>query len=164
MLELLSDIEFWVAVAFVILVGAALYYKVPARVGAILDERADLIRQELEDARKLREEAQKLLASHEAKRKQAERDVQEILDVAKQEAEALAAEMRRDFEAMIERRRAAAEDAIKRAEIEAVQEIRTHAAELSVATAEEVLRKHIKGAKATKLIDDSVKTISERLH
>lgn len=164
MLELLSDIEFWVAVAFVILVGATLYYKVPARVGAILDERADLIRQELEDARKLREEAQKLLASHEAKRKQAERDVQEILDVAKQEAEALAAEMRRDFEAMIERRRAAAEDAIKRAEIEAVQDIRTHAAELSVATAEEVLRKHIKGAKATKLIDDSVKTISERLH
>ncbi len=164
MLELLSDVEFWVAVAFVILVGAVLYYKVPARVAAILDERADIIRQELEDARKLREEAQKLLASHEAKRKQAEGEVKEILDVAKQEAEALAVEMRREFEAMVARRRAVAEDAIKRAEIEAVQEVRRHAAELSVATAEEVLRKHIKGAKATKLIEESVRTIGDKLH
>ena len=156
--------EFWVLVSFLIFVGVLLYLKVPAQVAAALDARIEAIRNELNEAARLREEAQKLLARHEAKRKEAEKEVEDILKVAREEAEAMALELRKEFDAMIARRRAAAEDAIKQAEYEAVKEIRERAADLSVAAAEKLLTGRIKGAKATKLVEQSAEAIRKHLH
>ncbi|HIF08731.1 MAG TPA: hypothetical protein EYQ81_02040, partial [Sneathiellales bacterium] len=76
------DAAFWVAMAFVGLVGVALYYKLPGTVAAILDKRADDIRKELDEARALREEAQSLLASYQRKQRDAVSEADEIIDHA----------------------------------------------------------------------------------
>lgn len=156
--------EFWVAVSFVVFVGLILYLKVPAMVAKALDARAEAIRKDIEEAARLREEAQKLLARYETKRKQAEKEAEEIINTAKQEAEAVAAEMRKNFEEMIARKSASAEEKIQQASQHAVKEIRARAADLSVAAAEEILSTSIKGAAATKLIDESVDAIKTKLH
>jgi F-type H+-transporting ATPase subunit b len=159
-----STPEFWVLVSFLIFIGVLLYFRVPRIVVDLLDSRIEAIRREIDEAARLREQAQKLLARHEARRKQAEKEVEEILRVAREEAEALSLEMRREFDEMITRRRAAAEDAIRQAEYEAVKEIREHAANLSVAAAERLLEGRIKGARATRLVEESAEAIRKHLH
>ncbi len=159
-----ASAEFWVLVGFLIFIGILLYLRVPALVAGALDARIEGIRKELAEAARLREEAQKLLARHEAKRKEAKKEVDDILRIAREEAEAMAMELRREFDAMITRRRAAAEDAIKQAEYEAVREIRERAADLSVAAAERLLAGRIKGSRATKLVEESAEAIRRHLH
>ncbi|HEX6610167.1 MAG TPA: F0F1 ATP synthase subunit B, partial [Hyphomicrobiaceae bacterium] len=78
--------EFWVAVAFFIFVGIMIYMKVPGMVTKALDDRADAIRKDLDAARKLREEAQDLLADYQAKQRQAETEAQQIIQDARREA------------------------------------------------------------------------------
>src|SRR6185437_5250569 len=86
---------FWVLVAFLAFVAIVLYYRVPAAISRMLDERADGIRKELDEARKLREDAQALLADYQRKAREAENEAQTIIDQAKREAEALAADARK---------------------------------------------------------------------
>jgi len=159
-----STPEFWVAVSFFIFVGLLVYLKVPALVTKALDERAEGIRKDIEEAARLREEAQKLLAQYEGKRKQAEKEAEEIVATARAEAEAVTAEARKAFEEMIARKQAAAEEKIAQASSGAVGEIRARAADLSVAVAEELLSGKIKGAAASKLIDEAAAAIKDKLH
>ncbi len=156
--------EFWVAISFIFFIGLVLYIRLPGMIAKALDERAESIRKDIEEAARLREEAQKTLAKYEARRKQAEKEAEEILAIAKEEAEAVAAEMRKNFEEMIARKSASAEEKIKQASLGAVKEIRARAADLSVAAAEEVLASRIKGAKAAKLITESIGAIKSKLH
>jgi len=156
--------EFWVAISFFVFVGLLLYLKVPGMVTKALDERAEAIRKEIEEAARMREEAQRLLARYDAKRKEAEKEAEEILAVAKQEAEAVVAEARHKFEEMIARKKASAEEKIAQVAQAAAQEVRGRAAELSVSVAEDLLAARIKGAKATKLIDESLQAVKEKLH
>lgn len=117
--------QFWVLVAFLIFVGLVLYYRVPAMIGKMLDERAEAIRKELDEARRLREEAQALLADYQKKAKEAETEAKSIIDQAKTEAETLAAEARKALAENIQRRSKLAEDKIARAEAQALSEVRS---------------------------------------
>ena len=89
---------FWALIALVIFLGIVLYVKAPAMVTKSLDERADRIRNELEEARKLREEAQQVLAEYQRKRKEAEQEASEMVEAAKHEAEVLVADAKRKTE------------------------------------------------------------------
>ena len=75
---MLSDPEFWVAVAFVILIGVFIYFGIHATVLKALDHRSDRIKAELDDARRLKDEAAKLLAEYQARHASAEREAREI--------------------------------------------------------------------------------------
>ena len=97
--------ETWVAIAFVLFVGVGLYLKVPAMLAKMLDERADKISKELAEARKLREEAQALLAEYQKKRAEAEKDAANIVAQAKVEAESYGVETRKKLAETIERRK-----------------------------------------------------------
>ena len=90
--SILMTPEFWVAVAFFGFVGLLIYYRVPAMIGKALDDRAEAIRQELDEARRLREEAQELLADYQRKTREAEEEAKAIVEQARREAEALSAE------------------------------------------------------------------------
>jgi F0F1-type ATP synthase membrane subunit b/b' len=75
----IMDATFWALVGLVIFLGIVVYVKVPGMIAKALDKRADKIRNELEEARKLREEAQALLAEYQKKRKEAEKEAAEIV-------------------------------------------------------------------------------------
>ena len=142
--------EFWVAVAFVAFVLILLYYKVPKLIAKSLDDRAEGIRKELDEARRLRDEAQALLADYQkpstatsARRREA------IVNQAKHEADAFAHESREALKDMVERRTKLAEEKIARAEAQAVDEVRAAAVDTAMTAAERILREKAQGAGGT---------------
>ncbi|KQZ26681.1 ATP F0F1 synthase subunit B [Mesorhizobium sp. Root552] len=129
----------WATVALLIFIGICIYVKVPAVISKSLDQRADKIRSELDEARKLREEAQSLLAEYQKKRKAAEQEAADIVEAAKREAAVLAEEAHKKTEEYVTRRTALAEQKIGQAEREAINEVRASAVDLAVEAARKVL-------------------------
>jgi F-type H+-transporting ATPase subunit b len=161
---MLATPEFWVLASFVLFIGLLVYLKVPGKVAALLDERAARIAKELDEARKLREEAQGLLADYERKRRDAEKEAEAIIAQAREEAEVFAVETRQKLAETIERRGRLAEEKIAQAEVQAVKEVRAAAAELAIAAATRIIAGEVQGAKADQLVDDSIASLKDRLH
>lgn len=129
----------WATIALAIFIALCIYLKVPGMVSGALDKRAERIRNELEEAKRLREEAQALLAEYQKKRKEAEQEAAEIVEIAKREAVALADEAKRKTEDYVARRTTMAEQKIAQAERDAVSEVRARAVDLAVEAARKVL-------------------------
>jgi F-type H+-transporting ATPase subunit b len=161
---MLHQAETWVAVAFVLFVGLGLYLKVPAMLAKMLDERADKISKELAEAKKLREEAQALLAEYQQKRTEAEKDAANIVAQAKIEAESYAVETRKKLAETIERRTKQAAQKIAQAEAAAIKEVRSTATEAAIAAASKLVGEAVQGAAGGKLIDESIAAVKSRLN
>jgi F-type H+-transporting ATPase subunit b len=159
-----NDPLFWVLVAFLVFLGLLLYYRVPSIVGKALDERAEAIRRELDEARKLREEAQGLLADYQRKAREAETEARSIIEQAKREAEALAADSRKALTESLERRSKLAEEKIARAESQALSEVRATAVETALAAAHELLKTRACGATGEALISQSINDMKGKLN
>jgi F-type H+-transporting ATPase subunit b len=163
-MDLVMNPAFWVGLCFGLFLLLLVYKKVPATVAAALDNRADLIRQELDEARRLREEAQALLADYERKQRGAEKETESIIVLAKEEAEALATETREKLKDSLERRTKIAEDKIARAEEQALGEVRTAAVNVAVAAAEQIITKKMTASASKKLVDQSIKDLKSKLN
>jgi F-type H+-transporting ATPase subunit b len=161
---MLGMAEFWVAVAFVAFVAILVYYKVPKLIAKALDDRAEAIRKELDEARRLREEAQALLADYQKKHRNVGREAEAIVDLARREAEAFAHETRAALNDTLERRTRLAEEKIARAEAQAVDEVRASAIDVAVAAAEKILREKMAGSGGATLIDQSIRHLEGRLN
>ncbi len=156
--------DFWVAVSFLGFVALLLFYKVPALVGRMLDDRAEAIREEIDEARRLREEAQALLADYQKKTRAADEEAAAIIEQAKREAEALTAETRKNLSEMLERRTKLAEDKIARAEAQALADVRASAVDTAVAAAERILSARSTPATGKALIDQSIRDLKGKLN
>ena len=156
--------EFWVAVAFGVFVLILLYYRVPKLVAKSLDDRAEAIRKELDEARRLREEAQTLLADYQKRHRNVGQEADAIVDQARREAEAFAHETRVSLKDTLERRTKQAEDKIARAETQAVDEVRAAAIDVAMAAAERILREKTAGSSGASLIDQSIRDLKGRLN
>ncbi|MDQ2082496.1 ATP F0F1 synthase subunit B [Xanthobacteraceae bacterium Astr-EGSB] len=160
---MLFEAEFWVAVAFVIFVGILVYAGVPALLNRTLDDRGARIKTELDEARRLREEAQSVLAEYQKRRQDAEREAQAIIDNAKTEAERMAADAAAKAEEFVARRTKMAETKIGQAEAQAVADVRAAAAEAAVAAAAKILTETVKGKVADDLLDSGIKELAAKL-
>jgi F-type H+-transporting ATPase subunit b len=158
------DPEVWVAIAFILFVGVLIYYKIPGLLTKALDQRSDAIARELEEARKLRTEAESLLADYKQRAENAQKEAQEILAQAERESAAYAKESRASFDEMIARRLNVAEQKIKFEEEKARKQIRSQAAELAVAAAEQLIEQKVTGNVAESTITASLDRIKKRLH
>jgi F-type H+-transporting ATPase subunit b len=156
--------EFWVAVAFFIFVGLMIYMKVPGMVTKALDDRAETIRKDLDAARKLREEAQDLLADYQAKQRQAETEAQQIIEEARREAEALKAEGDKALQESLARRTRIAEEKIARAEAQAVAEVRAIAVEAATAAAERIVKDKVSSGLGSTIVDQSIRDLRGKLN
>ena len=156
--------EFWVAVSFFIFVALLIWKKVPSMVTSALDARAEKIRSQLDDAQRLREEAQALLAEYERKKADAEKEAEGIVAQAQREAERFAEEARAKLEASMERRMQMAEDKITRAKEQAIKEVRSKASDLAISVATSLVTEKAQGAHGNKLIDNSIKLIKTSLN
>jgi F-type H+-transporting ATPase subunit b len=159
-----ADPETWVAIAFIFFVALVVYLKVPGKVAGALDSRADAIARELEEARKLRAEAEAVLADYKRRAENTEAEAAAILAQAEREAAAYAAEARTAFDETIARRLGIAEQKIKLEEEKARKQIRAQAAELAVAAAEQLLEQKVTGQVAENMITASIDRIKKRLH
>lgn len=154
----------WVAIATVLFVALVLYLKVPALVGGALDKRAKEISDELEAARKLRDEAKSLLATYQRRTAHVEKEVSEIVEHARVESVALAREMQESMRLQSERRSKMVEEKIAQAQAAAVQEVRTSAVDAAVSVARILISNHLTPEKAKSLIEQSIQDVRGKLH
>jgi F-type H+-transporting ATPase subunit b len=159
-----AEPEFWVAVAFVILMGIFAYMGVHRTILTTLDHRSERIRSELEDAQRLRQDAAKLLAEYRARRATAEREAADIVASAKTEAERIAAEAKARMEDFVARRTKTAESKIALAEAQALADVRAAAADAAVAAASNILSQTVKGEVAEDLLTKGITEAREKLN
>jgi F-type H+-transporting ATPase subunit b len=158
------EAEFWVAVAFVILMGVFAYFGIHRTVLKTLDHRSDRIKAELDDARRLKDEAAKLLAEYKARHATAEREAEDIIAAAKAEAERIATEARAKMEDFVARRTKTAEGKIALAEAQALADVRAAAADAAVTAASSILSQSVKGEVADNLLAKGIAEVREKLN
>ena len=158
------DATFWALVGLVLFLALIIYLKVPGKMGEALDKRSDAIRSELEDARRLREEAQALLAEYQRKQREAEREAEDIINQAKREAKAMTSDAKAKLEAYVERRQKQAEEKIQQAEAQAVQDVRSRSVDVAIATAQALITDKVGGKIADGLIAQSIKDVGSKLN
>ncbi|MGB0555193.1 MAG: F0F1 ATP synthase subunit B [Alphaproteobacteria bacterium] len=159
---LINDPTFWVAIAFVLFVIAVFKPIRGAMLGG-LDAKIAEIRQEVEEAEKLREEAQNLLANYQRQQRQALQEAENIVIRAREEAERHRAEGEEAMKEMVRRQEEQARDKIAQAEAAAIQEVRAMSVELAMKAAEKLLTNRLTGAEGRRLIDQSIEEIPSKL-
>jgi F-type H+-transporting ATPase subunit b len=161
-MHLLADAEFWVLLAVVVF---AIGVWKPARRAVIgtLDARAVRIRGELEEARKLRDEAEQLLAEYQRKQREAAGEAQAIVAQAREEAVRIAAQSARDLQQSLERRQRLAEERIAQTEAKALDEIRALAVDVAIAAAQQVIAAELDERRGAALIDSAIAALPQRL-
>jgi len=163
-MEAFFDAETWVALAFAVFLGILGYIGVPRLLGKSLDERSARIKAELDEAKKLKNEAAALLAEYKRKRDQAEGEAQQIVAGARTEAERMAVEAKAKVEEFVARRTQLAETKIAQAEAQAVADVRGAAADAAVAAAEKILSQQARGELAAQLIAKGIDDVRKKLN
>jgi len=158
-----TDPTFWVGIAFVLTV-ALIAKPIWRGVSGSLDERADKIRDQIEEARKLREEAQALLADYQRKQRDALSEAENIVAQAGEEADRMKAEAAEHLEQAIERRKAQALDRIAQSEAQAIASVRDTAVDVAVAAAEQLIKDRVSGDRQAALVDAAIKKLPSQLN
>ncbi len=161
---LFAETSFWVLLAFLIVIGVFIRAGVHKTMASGLDKRANRIADEINDARKMREEAQELLAQYQRKQREAETEAAAIIEQAKKDAKILAAEARDKINAQMERRAKAAEDKIARAEAQALSEVRGKAADLAISAAREIIRERMDTGAQNAFVEKSIAELRGKLN
>jgi F-type H+-transporting ATPase subunit b len=162
-MNLFEDAHFWEGTGLALLIIALVWLKVPGMALKALDDRAHRIQAQLDEATKLRQEAERLLADIKTQREAAERHADEIVAMAQQEAQRLGEESKVKLEEQIKRRGEMAERRIALAETQAAAEVKAAAADLAAQAAEAVLAARLAAAKSDPLIDAAVAQVATKL-
>ena len=163
-MQFIYEPEFWVAVSFFLFIGVLVYLGIHKKVVSALDARALRISKELEEARRLREEAEKLLADYRRKLGDVVTEVDNITALATTEAKTLAAETRQSLKEHVDRRIKLAEERIARAEMEAVRELRNDAVDVAIAAAQNLIAAKLTPDRGKKLVSTSIKALKSKLN
>jgi len=160
----MPEAETWVAFAFIAFIALLAYLGVHRKLIVALDQRQARIKSELDEAKRLREEAQALLAEFERKGHEADAEAAAIIASAKAEAERLAAEAKTRMEDFVARRTKMAESKIAQAEAQAVADVRAAAADVAVAAAEKILAATAKGKVAADLLARGIEDLKKKFN
>lgn len=158
----LSNAEFWVGVGLLVFLAILAFAGVPKLVGRTLDERADKVRSELDEAERLRAEAEALLTQIRAEKVQAEAQAREMIAQAEADAKLMADEARARLEESLARRQAQAERKIAQAESQATADVKSAAADLAAQAAERMLAERLRGKRSDPLIDRAIPQLQGR--
>lgn len=158
------DATFWAMIGLFLFLAILAYFGVPGLIGNALDARAERIRHDLDEARRLRDEAQQLLAEYQRKRKEAEQEAGDIVAAAKREAEMLVSEAKQKTDDYVARRTALAEQKIAQAERDAVAEVRGRAVDIAVEAAGKVLADKVDSGKDASLFKSALAEVKARLN
>lgn len=160
----LYNTDLIVLAAFIIFGGVLVYAKVPGKVTGFLDQRSETIKAELDEARRLREEALELHASFERQQAEVKEKAARIVEKAKADAQVAADQTKAEIEASIARRLKAAEDQIASAEAGAIRQVRDQATSVAISAAADVIAANLDDARSDALVGDAIKTVNDRLH
>ncbi|MGB0799582.1 MAG: F0F1 ATP synthase subunit B [Planktomarina sp.] len=160
----LANTNFVVLISFVLFIALVLYLGVPKMLTKMLDDRAEGIKSDLDEAKSLREDAQALLASYEKKQAEVQAQADRIVAAAKAEASAAADQAKADIATSVARRLAAAQDQIASAQASAVKEVRDQAITVAMGAARDIIAKQMTATSGNSLIDDAITSVGDKLH
>lgn len=162
-MSFLHDPAFWVGLAFIAAV-AMIYKPLMRSAAATLDGRAGEIRRQIEEARKLREDAQALLADYQRRQRDAMAEAEKIIQTAKDEARRIKAETETDLVKSIERRKQQALDRIAQSEAQAIAQVRNTAVDVALDAAEALMRDTLTDAQRRAMADHAIQELPKRLN
>ena len=160
----LANPELWVAVGLIAFFVIVILAGVPKLVGGVLDAKAAKIQSELDEAARLRAEAEALLAQIRTEKAEAEAQAAEMLAAAEADARVMEAEAKVKLEETLKRRQELAERRIAQAEVQATAEVKAAAADLAARAAEQILAARLAGQKTDPQLDDAIAQIGSRLN
>tara|TARA_B100000780_G_scaffold271290_1_gene232070 strand:- start:145 stop:642 length:498 start_codon:yes stop_codon:yes gene_type:complete len=148
---MIIDATFWVAVSFFIFISILIYLKVPQKLGDALNENINAIKDEVEDAEKLKEESKNILSEYEKKISSAQDEVKILLDTATDEAERHVLKINEEFYIQMENRKKNAEDRIKQIKIQAIKDIKNASVKIAFNSVESLLKNSLDKNKLSKI-------------
>ena len=150
------DATFWVAVSFVLFVGVLLYFKVPQKIFATLDESINKIKKDIEEAEKLKEEAKNILSDYEARLDKSKVEIDLMIKNAQKESDANIIKTNDQFHKIFENRKKMAEEKIKQMKLQATKDIKNYSVEVAIIALEKIIKNSIDKKKLDKIYDSSV--------
>jgi len=159
-----ANAEIWVGVGLLIFFGILIAAGVPKLVAGQLDAKGAKIQADLDEAARLRAEAEAMLAQIRKEKAEAEAQAAELLAAAEADARRLEAETKARLEETLARRQKMAESRIAQAEAQASAEVKAAAADLAAKSAEAILVARLAGQAKDPLLDAAIKQIGERLN
>ena len=157
------DATFWVAIAFFIFIGGLIYLKVPQKVNSSLSEKINLIKKELKEAEKLKNEAKSLLSDYENKMDKSKKESRLIIELAKKESEKNILEKTKKFHELIENKKISTQTKITQMKENALKEIRNISIKISIESVENIIKNSIDKNKLDKLYISSLEEVKKSL-
>lgn len=158
------DASFFVALAFVLVLAGFWKLNLHGRVASMLDDRAEDIKKQLDEARALRQEALSVLSDYEKRAQEAEQEAAVLVEQAQLDAKRIAEEAELALKARLERRTKQAEDKIVRAEAQLSQEVRQATVELAIEASANLISDKMTATQSDKLVKDTIDDLAKNLH
>ena len=153
---MIIDATFWVAISFLIFVGVLIYLKVPQKIDKSLEESIKRIKDEINNAEKLKEEAKNILSDYESKVSKSKEEIKNLIDDAKNQAEKDIIKTNEEFHKIIENRKKSAEQKVKQMKIQAIKDVKNSSVNIAILSAEKIIKNSIDKKKLDKIYISSV--------
>ena len=150
------DATFWVMISFFIFLGLLVYFKIPQKIKTTLDENISKIKNEIDEADKLKEEAKNILTEHEKKISNSKVEVKLMIDKANEDAEKNVIKTNQDFHNLMENRKKNAEERIKQLKNQALKDIKNTSVKIAIESVEKLLKNSLDKSKLDKIYASSI--------
>jgi len=150
------DATFWVAVSFLIFVGVIIYFKVPQKIDDSLNESIKKIKESLDNAEKLKDEAKNILSEYDSKVSKSKEEIKNLITDAKNQAEKNIIKTNEDFHKVIENRKKSAEEKIKQMKIQAIKDVKNSSVDIAISSVEKIIKNSIDKKKLDKIYISSI--------
>ena len=150
------DATFWVAISFLIFVGILFYFKVPQKIDQSLNESIKKIKEEIDNAEKLKDESKNILSEYETKVSKSKEEIKNLIQAAKNEAEKNVIKTNEEFHKIIENRKKTAEEKIVQMKTQAIKDVRNSSIEIAVRSVEKIIKNSIDKKKLDKIYISSI--------
>ena len=160
---MIIDATFWVAVSFFIFLGVLIYFKIPQKIMTILNDSIKIIKDDIEDAEKLKDDSKNILSEHEKKISNVKVLVEQMLSSAAEDAEKDFLKSNEDFHIQAENRKKSTEERIKQMKNEAIKDIKNASVKISIQAIEVLLKNSLDKSKLNKIFVSSVEETKSTL-
>tara|TARA_Y100001970_G_scaffold275849_1_gene377688 strand:- start:5876 stop:6373 length:498 start_codon:yes stop_codon:yes gene_type:complete len=150
------DATFWVAVSFLIFIGIIFYLKVPQKVGNSLEENIKKIKEEIDNAEKLKDEAKNILSEYESKVSKSKEEIKNLIQKAEKQSENNIIKTNEEFHKIIENRKKAAEEKIKQMKAQAIKDLKNSSINIAIKSVEKIIKNSIDKKKLDKIYISSI--------
>ena len=150
------DATFWVMISFFAFIGLLIYFNVPQKIKATLEENINNIKNEINEADKLKEDAKNILTEHEKKISNSKAEVKRMVDKASEEAEKKVIKVNQDFHNLMEARKKNAEERIKQLKNQALKDIKNASVKIAIMSVEKLMKNSMDKSKLDKIFSSSI--------